>query len=106
MQYLTAKEKINVRNFPLLRKYLVQIQDILDFEAQIVTALNEYLSKEVDYINISISDLTTYQQRLRELLEDLSAMTPIPFPLLYNLRNIQVQIGLLKQFPHLLKRGV
>ena len=93
------RDAINFQNYPELRLFKPRILEILDFVDEVVAALAAYQQQKIAYIDVLISDIADYQQKVRELNSEMRDFHRVPFPILVQLRVIETQLGLFKSQP-------
>ena len=95
MESLTEEELYNSKNYPELVKFILDIKEVMFFSEKLNYAIDNYINEETSYIDMLVTDITEYMNKLRILNEDISNFNNIPHDLLIQLRGLQKHFGLI-----------
>lgn len=100
---LTPEERINRKNFPDLMGYRDQVVAIFDLVDAVVKEVEEIEMGERTVSTFLASELARRKDEIRALIVEMGAMKPVPYPLIYVLRELSIGLGLLATRPDLFR---
>lgn len=103
--YLTETEQVTLTNFPDLAPYVATIQSITEFSVDLANKLASFQQGTVPYIDALLADVVTKQAEIREVLENITSLKSIPYPLIIPLREMGINLGLLRRLSHLFREN-